>query len=105
MSASNLLTANDSAPSRICYDNIVQASVLRYAAALRHIYIVATEKDNYKGNAVTKRSNEPSFNPAEAIASPNIKHVPLLVSSPSLNSLLTSRVLEGLYKLCSVLPV
>ena len=48
--------------------------------------------------------NKPSFNPVEVIILPNIKYVLLLVST-ILNFLLLSKVLEGLYKLYTVLPI
>ena len=53
---------------------------------------------------IWEHSNKPSFNFVEAIILPNIKHAPLLVST-ILNFLLSSRVLEGLYKLYTVLPI
>ena len=48
--------------------------------------------------------NKPSFNPIEAIILPNIKYVLLLVFT-ILNFLLLSRILKGLYKLYTVLPI
>ena len=48
--------------------------------------------------------NKPSFNSAEAIILLNIKYALLLVFT-ILNFLLLSRVLKGLYKLYTVLPI
>ena len=48
--------------------------------------------------------NKPSFNPIEVIILPNIKYILLLVSTV-LNFLLLSKVLEGLYKLYTILPI
>ena len=48
--------------------------------------------------------NKPSFNSAEAIILLNIKYALLLVFT-ILNFLLLSRVLESLYKVCTVLPI
>ena len=33
-----MLKVNDSTPSRICYNNIIQDSVMRHTATLRQIY-------------------------------------------------------------------
>ena len=48
--------------------------------------------------------NKPFFDPIEAIILPNIKYILLLVFTV-LNFLLLSRVLEGLYKLYTILPI
>ena len=124
--------ANDSTPSRICYNDIIQDSIMRHAAALRHMYAGTIEDTTELAPAplskplpeplltpltirslsepeplplpVWERSDKPSFDPAEAIVLPDIKHAPLLVST-ALNFLLSSRVPEGLYKLCAVLPI
>ena len=53
---------------------------------------------------IWEHSNKPSFNPVEAIILFNIKYASLLVST-ILNFLLLSKVLEGLYKLYTVLPI
>ena len=39
----SILKVNNSMPSRICYNDIIQDSIMRYAAALRHIYIGTIE--------------------------------------------------------------
>ena len=105
---------------------------MRYAAALRHIYVGTIEDTTELAPApllkplpeplltplmiyslskpeplptpIWEHSNKPSFNPAEAIVLPNIKHMPLLVFT-ILNFLLLSRVPKNLYKLCTVLPI
>ena len=105
---------------------------MRHAAALRHIYVGIIEdttelalapllkpllkplltplmicflfKPEPLPTPVQKCSNKPSFNSIEVIVLPNIKYTPLLVST-ILNFLLLSRVLKGLYKLYTVLPI
>ena len=105
---------------------------MRYAAALRHIY-AGTIEDTTKlalvplskplleplltsliiyflskpeplPTPIWEYFNKPSFNSAEAIILLNIKYALLLVSTV-LNFLLLSRVLKGLYKLYTVLPI
>ena len=54
--------------------------------------------------SIWEYSNKPSFNPIEVIILPNIKYVLLLVFTV-LNFLLLGEVLEGLYKLYTILPI
>ena len=105
---------------------------MRYATALRHIYIGIIEDTTELASApllklllkplltlliihslfkleplptpIWEHFNKPSFNPAKVIILPDIKYMPLLVST-ILNFLLLSRVLKGLYKHYAVLPI
>ena len=38
-----MLKANNSTPSRICYNDIIQDNIMRHAAALRQIYVGTIE--------------------------------------------------------------
>ena len=53
---------------------------------------------------IWEHSNKPSFDSVKVIVLPNIKHVLLLIFI-ILNFLLLSRVLKGLYKLYTILPI
>ena len=38
-----MLKVNDFTPSRICYNDIIQDSIMRHTAALRHMYVGTIE--------------------------------------------------------------